>query len=744
MSFYQEIESRVPNRSVFNLSHRNVASFQFNKLYPTLLEETIPNDTFRISAKMIARFAPMLTPAFGSLKAYHHFFVIPRRIIDPLWKDFWSERTDKNTWSWKTSYANCCLLNQQTYSTIAKYEDINTYVNIPNCQVFSKDASILGQNSLADYLGITPLDNGELTEENLDITPFIAYQFVYNEYYRDSEIEEDLFETPNRHLWWLTSEGWRDFIDEIQNGRFKGLSFIYQDELTGTYSSLDFSASVNKASFDGFIPFTTYNRATSLLRNANFDYVAFEEIIHDLFQMRTRAWYKDRFTCARQNITNNEIPIVPVKFNEVLEPVSSNPVSRILQIGEPFVASNNTPTATLTAPDSTAVTRNNNGQYLLSKLGFTISALRLANAIQKHEEKIILFGKRYIEQLASRFGVISSDASLQRPQYCGGSQQDVYMNEISQTSESNYSSAQGNYAGQAITAGKSKDVTIFTEEHSWILCLTSFMSETSYGQGLDKKFTRNDNALNFYDPQYACLTDEEVKNKELYVRTTAQQRYYDAMYTANLLSYPIGKNNDTFGYQGRWDEYRVHQNRYSAEMRNELREWHFGRVFGSIRDYVKRANTPTTSTSWTFSATSATLVFWVGNNTNAVGSSTQYVPLSWFNKAILDSLSASDYNALLSGTKGLSVTIQFSDIDRYQYLNLQAFIENVIGTTPKLLPSFIHSSVPTVPFAETLEFENIRPLMANRYECGDDYIFSDMYFNISAVRPMPEQAVQKL
>lgn len=743
MSFYQEIESRVPNRSVFNLSHRNVTSFQFNKLYPTLCEETIPNDTFRISAKMIARFAPMLTPAFGSLKAYHHFFCIPRRIVDPLWKDFWSERTDKNTWSWKTSYANCCLLNTYTFTnpTIAKYEDINTYNNIPNCQVFSKDASILGQNSLADYLGVTPLDNGEITDENLDITPFIAYQYVYNEYYRDSEIEEDLFELPNRHLWWLTSEGWRDFIDEIQNGRFKGLSFIYQDPLTGTYSSLDFSSIVNKASFDGFIPFTTYNRATSLLRNSNFDFLGFEEIIHDLFHMRTRAWYKDRFTCARQNITNNEIPIVPVKFNDI----ASGGEVRTLGESAPFsVGSNGTNSQTMSVNVNPRTYSVGSTDRLFTKLGFTISALRLANAIQKHEEKIILFGKRYIEQLASRFGVISSDASLQRPQYCGGSQQDVYMNEISQTSQSNFTSAQGNYAGQAITAGKSKGVTIFTEEHSWILCLTSFMSETAYGQGLDKKFQRNDNPLKFYDPQYACLTDEEVKNKELYVRTTSQQRYYDAMYNSLLIPYPVGLNNDTFGYQGRWDEYRVHQNRFSAEMRNELREWHFGRVFGSIRDYVKQANTITSSTSWQFSATSATLVFYVANNTHPVGSQTIYVPLAWFNKATLDNLSGGDYNDLLAGTKGLSVTINFSDIDRYQFLNIQSFMENVIGTTPKLLPSFIHSSVPTVPFAETYEFENIRPLMANRYESGDDYIFADMFFNISAVRPMPEQAVQKL
>lgn len=750
MGFYQEIESRVPNRSVFNLSHRNVTSFQFNKLYPTLCEETLPDDTFRMSSKMIARFAPMLTPAFGSLKAYHHFFYIPRRIIDPSWKNFWTERTEEsiNKWSWKTTYANANLLCKTVFQnpTIAKYEDINTYTNIPNCQVFSKDSSILGQNSLCDYLGITPLDFGEFTNEDFDITPLIAYQYVYNEYYRDTDIEDDLFGVPYRHLWWLTSEGWRDLLLEITspNGRFFGLSALFQND-NSIVGSLNLSNIINRSNFDGWLPFTTYNRAISLLINPNFDYLAFEEIIHDLFHMRTRAWYKDRFTSARTNIVNDEIPIVPVKFNEILEPQNANNAEfRDLKPGEPFVASNSTPTANITSPTSTGVTRNNQSQYLLTKLGFTISALRLANAIQKHEEKIVMFGKRYIEQLASRFGVISSDASLQRPQYFGGSQQDIYMNEISQTSQSNYNSAQGNYAGQAITDGKSKDFDFYCEEHGWILCITSFMAETAYSQGLDLKFTRNNNALNFYDPNYACLTDSEVKNKEVFVRSINLQRYYDEMLAQNYMQYPIGKNDDTFGYQGRWDEYRVHQNRYCGQMRDELREWHFGRKFGSIRDYVRMANTPTTSTSWQISATSATLVFWVANNSNKVGDSNIYVPLSWFNPSILQNLSSADYSALLSGTKGLALTINFNNIDNYSVLPLQEFFEDVLTNLPKLLPSFIHSNVPTVPFAETTEFDNIKPILANNYECGDDYIFADMFFNITAVRPMPEQSVQKL
>lgn len=751
MSFYNEIEARVPNRSNFNLQHTNSTALQFNKLYPVLCEEVLPNDTFRLKTKALARFAPMVAPSFGNLKMYEHRFFVPRRIIDPYWKNFWTERKDgARAISLRTWYANANVYYRTTQG-IQATENLQLSDYIANCQVFSKDASLLGVDSLADYLGITPLPLGEVTGQEIDLTPFIAYQYIYNEYYRDSTIEDDLFGTPRRHLWWLTAEGFPEFLNEFNSGGiFAKMAYVYVLE-DGTQTRQAIPKTLIER---GFLPFTTFDRAYSETLGATAANIAlFEEIIHDLFHLRTRAWYRDYFTSARPSVTNGEIPIVPVQFNDINAPVSSSSsqgyVSRLVHPGEPYVYTNSTPSGNVSSATSTDRTLSNAGQYLFTKLGFTISALRLANAIQRKEEKIMLFGKRYIEQLASRFGVISSDASLQRPQYFGGNQEAVYMNEISQTSATTGVSAQGNYAGQAMIAGESDSDDFFSEEHGWILSLVSVLSEPKYGQGLHRKFTRNTNALNFYDPQFAGLTDQEIKEKELYCLTNQEQNYYTTL-SSTVNIHPVALPDDTFGYQGRWDEYRQSLNRYSGSMRDELRYWHFGRKFASMRDYAFNAVYLTNSAYQVDSTfitkdldalddpTAFVLLFTCGQPTSGKND----VPVNWFNKGYIESLSAADQSSFYAGTLtlGCKIKIETFDamVDSSNVNSVAGAILDSLVTPPKLLPSFIHSNVVTAPFAETVEFENIRP--TDTYYAGDDYIFADFNFENSAVRAMPEQA----
>ena len=144
----------------------------------------------------------------------------------------------------------------------------------------------------------------------------------------------------------------------------------------------------------------------------------------------------------------------------------------------------------------------------------------------------------------------------------------------------------------------------YCEEHGWIFCLTSFLSETSYAQGLDRKFTR-DYAEDFYDPQFATLSDQQVLQKELLTLSFDEICYRNIVNSYQALNRTIPANGDVFGYQGRWDEYRQKLNRFSAEMRDESSYWHFGRIFPTIRDSVQKAtynSSGTTPIGWTTAA----------------------------------------------------------------------------------------------------------------------------------------------
>lgn len=761
MSFYSNAEVRVPNKSVFNLKHRNVTSFKFDKLYPTLCDETLAGDELRLGVQSLSRFAPMVSPVFGSIKMYNHFFYVPNRLVQPFWKNFWSEdqTPTRRKLRWKTYHNNYCLA-LETYeksggsvvpATASLTNLVNWQWNIPHSgvPVYSKDTSIFAEQSLADYLGIPTLGLCEGTSEVLDLTPFLAYQFVYNEYYRDSELEDDLFETPYRHLWWFTAEGCEEFLRCLQgigSHDFSKLSYFVTNDsgiiaLTTTALNPEYVQ-------DGLLPLTSYSRQATLLNNSNFEYELFEEIIHDLFQLRTRAWHKDYFTCARPDIVNSEVPIVPVQFNDLLQPVSGGAQSRSIAPGQVFVASSSTPSATTTSPTAGTISRTNSGQYLFTKLGFTISALRLANAIQKKEEKIMMFGKRYLEQLASRFGVISSDASLQRPQYLGGTQSEAYCNEISQTSETSTDSAQGNYSGQMIVSGKHDTLPdFFCEEHGFIFCITSFLSETAYAQGLEKKFTRR-YAEDFYTPEFATLSDQQVLQKELDAVSFDEIRYRNIVNTALSLGRSIPVNNDVFGYQGRWDEYRQKLNRFSGQMREETSYWHFGRHFPTIKERVRSAVLDTGSTAAigvNFMANGDIVVNFTGTQDISSETSPYKVPVSWLRPDVLESLyQASLLDDFMNGSNvHVIITIPVAEWQSVAITALDYVNDYVFPRSVALLPSFIHSSVPTRGFTITNDQKAFMN-QAGQYLASDDYIFTDMFFTYTAVRAMPERSMPKI
>ena len=83
--------------------------------------------------------------------------------------------------------------------------------------------------------------------------------------------------------------------------------------------------------------------------------------------------------------------------------------------------------------------------------GLTINELRQASSIQKWLEKNARGGSRYVEQILSHFGVHSSDARLQRPEYLGGGKTPVVISEVLQNSASTDYSPQGQMAGPAIS-----------------------------------------------------------------------------------------------------------------------------------------------------------------------------------------------------------------------------------------------------------------------------------------------------
>ncbi len=205
----------------------------------------------------------------------------------------------------------------------------------------------------------------------------------------------------------------------------------------------------------------------------------------------------------------------------------------------------------------------------------TINQLRLAFQIQKLYERDARGGSRYIEILKSHFGVTSPDARLQRPEYLGGNRVPINVNQVVQQSGtgSGSSTPQGTVVGMSQTTDSHSDFIKSFTEHGFIIGVMVARYDHTYQQGLDRMWSRKDR-FDYYWPVFANIGEQAVKNKEIYAQGNAQ-------------------DDEVFGYQEAWADYRYKPNRVTGEMRSayaqSLDVWHLA------DDYAVR---PSLSDSW--------------------------------------------------------------------------------------------------------------------------------------------------
>lgn len=196
----------------------------------------------------------------------------------------------------------------------------------------------------------------------------------------------------------------------------------------------------------------------------------------------------------------------------------------------------------------------------------TINELRQAFQIQKFYEKCARGGTRYIELLKSMFGVTSPDARLQRPEYLGGNRVPIEVHSVTQTSQTS-TTPQGNVTAMSVTVDNHDDFTHSFTEHGYIVGLCVARYDHTYQQGIERMWNRK-SKFDFYWPLFANLGEQAIKNKEIFAQGSK------AINPSSNTPY----DDEVFGYQEAWAEYRYKPNRVSGEMRSQyaqsLDNWH--------------------------------------------------------------------------------------------------------------------------------------------------------------------------
>lgn len=203
---------------------------------------------------------------------------------------------------------------------------------------------------------------------------------------------------------------------------------------------------------------------------------------------------------------------------------------------------------------------------LSSASAATINSLRQAFQLQRYYEKDARGGTRYIEKIKAHFGVTSPDARLQRPEYLGGHSDRININPVVQTSSTDSTSPQGNLSAFGVSGARYHGFSKSFVEHGYIIGLANVRADLTYQQGLNRMWSRK-TVLDFYWPSFAHLGEQAVLNKEIY----AQGSKVD---------------NEVFGYQERYGEYRYKPSMITGKFRStyaqSLDAWHFSQKFENL------------------------------------------------------------------------------------------------------------------------------------------------------------------
>lgn len=511
MSIFSNVSSRRPPSSDFNLSHTRKFAFDAGVCVPTLCQEVLPSDKWNYAMSAMIRMMPMQAPIMHMVDVYNYSFFVPARLTMERGK-FETFITGGKNGDGKDALGNTIEI---PYFLVNWRSDLAHVAGVSfnyTSMLFQSSNS----QSLADFLGVglayDAIENSNTVTTKINAMPFIAYWRIWNQYFRDQNLHPD-----------------------------------YEDLYPGI-----FDASGN---------------ITAALYTANITNAANPLLFFPFFSMPSVCWEKDYFTSA--------LPFAQ-RGNPVETPLSGTgsvtymPQSEVydtgtgLLAGDGILQSDNGFLENGPTPPAGAASRIENiDEVNLESGGFTINALRLAARLQEWLEKMARGGARYIEQMKVHFGVISSDARLQRPQFLGGGKIPVSISEVLQTSEDG-STPLASMAGHGVSAGSINSFNRFFEEHGFVISVMFMRPRTAYQQGMPRLFTQRFDKLGWAWPSFAHLGEQEVLNGELF--------FTGGTPAADL---------DTFGYQARYAEYKYIPSTVHGNFQFDLNFWHWGRIFAS-------------------------------------------------------------------------------------------------------------------------------------------------------------------
>lgn len=565
---FQTVTSKRPPRNNFNLTHEVLTSGRIGNMIPIQCDLAVPGEFMKQRADFLMRFAPLVGAAMARFNVHFHTFFVPLRLCTP--RD--AEMSGFEEFMLKVSAPSEEI---PRLPSLVVTEDVTLHNDATNFYRDTLTMQDFAIGTLWDYMGLPVIDkalrdNEQYTHcyakqwptKGISLMPFIAYQKIFNDWYRRDQIEKQCILPRNCGEINIDSGLPRDFTLPID------------------WTERDVYEDVHEA-----------NEDEAEVR---------DRAIKNLFKLRQRNYERDYFTAALPEPQfGDEVYFGGgatedmAKFVGKVELDNFGFFARYRGSGstadEPFFVQNSgqmqyhfgannaqvgsTYRVGAVGSDTQILTLTGDTTDLFPKI--SINDFRVAMQMQGVTEKINRGGTRFKEFSNIIYHIDVPDARLQRVEYVGGFKAPVTIGTVVQTSETTENGTPlGTLAGKATAAGEdslSKGKKLVWE-HGYYITIMSVTPRTSYFGGIPRLFTLHD-PIDYYLPDFDRLGEDAVYAREL---------FSDIWNEHNMQAVEDYDESEIFGYDPMYSYLKSSKSFVTGEFRTTLRDLHASRSFDKV------------------------------------------------------------------------------------------------------------------------------------------------------------------
>lgn len=186
---FKRVPLNVPKLSGFDKSHQNLLTTKCGTITPILIDELIPGSKVNLNLALSATLPPLASDTFMRCSVKVEAFFVPFRLLCGSFESWFTD--EEKQFAPYVSSGN-------TITPTPRKGLLPILGPVTDANELSAILALVGRGSLMDYLGFKAAPNGTILNSNQwSLMPCLAYHKIYNDWYRNSLIQRELFLPPN-------------------------------------------------------------------------------------------------------------------------------------------------------------------------------------------------------------------------------------------------------------------------------------------------------------------------------------------------------------------------------------------------------------------------------------------------------------------------------------------------------------------------------------------------------------------